>query len=50
MSDATVGLLNPGEMGAAVGQCLAAAAAEIYRRVQDAGTPEATLSALLPPR
>src|SRR5579859_659291 len=26
------------------------AAAEIYRRVQDAGTPEATLSALLPPR
>ena len=25
MSEATVGLLHPGEMGAAVGQCLAAA-------------------------
>ena len=29
MSDVTIGLLHPGEMGAAVGQCLAAAGHEV---------------------
>ena len=29
MSDVTIGLLHPGEMGAAVGQCLAAGGHEV---------------------
>ena len=63
MHEATVGLLHPGEMGAAVGRCLAAAghrvlwrpegfhraAAEVYRRAGADGSVDAMLTALLSP-